>query len=223
MRIVFKFTSRSRKENFFRGLDSIVNNLADKENYYIQCTFDTSDLSMNNEAVIERLHTYKNLVYYFGESTSKIHAINTNLEKLTDFDVLVNFSDDQVFITQNFDDTIRNDMKEYFPDGDGFLHYTDSNVGAALPTMSVMDKKYFNRTGKIYNSAYFSVYADNHEMDVAIILGRYKYIDKLIFLHLHPCFGKAPTDEQYQRTEDPKVYAADRKTYFDFKRINFGI
>ena len=33
----------------------------------------------------ERLNTYKNVFYYFGESVSKIDAINRDMDKFDDF------------------------------------------------------------------------------------------------------------------------------------------
>lgn len=221
-KIVFKYTSRSRPDNFFRGLDSIVNNLHDTENYYIQCTFDTDDLSMNNKEVIDRLHTYKNLTYYFGESKNKIDAINKNLEKLTDdWSILVNMSDDQIFITQYFDKIIRDQMDYACDDTDMFLHFPDEHTGKVIPTMSIIGKKYFDRTGKIYHPDFKSVYSDNFEMDLAKYLGKYKFINILLYQHLHPCFGLAPMDEQYIKTENPIGYEEDRKTYIRLK-AEFG-
>ena len=46
-KIVFKYTSRSRPDNFFRGLRSIIDNCVDN-NYEVLCSFDEDDKSMNN-------------------------------------------------------------------------------------------------------------------------------------------------------------------------------
>src|ERR1035437_5792999 len=127
MRLLFKYTSRSRPSNFFRGLNSIVNNLADKDNYWVQCTFDLSDETMFNADVITRLNEYKNISYYFGESKSKIDAINKNLNKLPPFDIIINMSDDMFFIREGFDLIIIEAMQKYFPDFNGFLHFHDGN------------------------------------------------------------------------------------------------
>lgn len=222
-KILFKYTSRGRKDLFFRGLRSIVENLANREDYHILCTFDEDDLDMNNDEVLRMLSGYYNLTFYFGTSTSKISAINNDIEKFPDFDVLVNFSDDQIFTVKGFDDIIRKDIEDGFPDGDCFIHYPDGNTKDLLPTMSVMDYKYFSRTNYIYNPAYLNVYCDNHELDIARILGRHKFIDKRIFDHLHPCFGLAAWDEQYQISENPISYQKDRETYEAFKARNFDL
>src|SRR6185503_7210045 len=142
--ILFKYTSRSRVDKFFRGLDSIVNNINDND-YWVQCTFDLDDVMFNPE-IIKRLNSYKNISYYFGESLSKIDAINKNLDKLPKFDILVNMSDDFIFITKGFNSIIKEAMQNYFPDTRGFLHFHDG-VQNRLATMSIIGRKHFERFG----------------------------------------------------------------------------
>ncbi len=216
--ILFKYTSRSRPDKFFTGLDSIVNNLANKEDYYVQCTFDLSDDTMCDPEVVTRLNTYKNLSYYFGESKNKIDAINKNLDKLPYFHILVNMSDDQQFLVNGFDNIIRNDMKESCSDLDMFLHYPDSHAGSRLPTMSIMGVTYFKRSGVIYRPEFSNVYCDNFAFDEAKYLNKYKFINKTIFDHFHPAWGMAEMDEQYKKTEAPEGYELDRQTYLKLKK-----
>lgn len=224
MKIIFKITSRSRPDNLFRGIDSIVSNLSNTKDYYLQCTFDSNDLSMNNKNVIDRLHQYDNLVYYFGESYSKIHAINLNIEKLTDdYSILVNFSDDQIFTKFGFDDLIRAGMQENFPDTDGFLHFHDGNQNR-LATMSIIGKKWFNRTGYIYHPSYITEWADVEEQERANRLGKYKYMgdDTKIMLHIHPYHGhKVAMDSLYEQRLNKIDKEKDRNNYFNRLLVNF--
>jgi hypothetical protein len=224
MRLLFKYTSRSRPSNFFRGLNSIVNNLADKDNYWVQGTFDLSDETMFNVDVISRLNEYKNISYYFGESKNKIDAINKNLDKLPPFDILINMSDDFIFTQQGFDSLISEYMQKHFPDTDGFLHFHDGNQNR-LATMNIAGKKYFQRTNYIYHPDYISLYSDNEEQDKAKILGKYAYMgdDCRIMMHIHPLHGhgKELMDAQYQYTES--FYDVDRATYLRHKANNFGL
>ena len=210
--ILFKYTSRSRPERFFKGLESIINNLADKNNYWVQCTFDLSDATMFNPEIISRLNTYKNLSYYFGESKSKIDAINQNLDKLPPFDILVNFSDDQEFIKFGFDEIIREDFESRGGTYGWFIHYPDSHTGDKIPTMSIMDRDYFERSFRIYHPKFISVAADNYAMWEAQQAGRYVFIDKKIYDHFHPLWGMAEWDEQYRKTEDKLLYQKDIAT-----------
>lgn len=220
--ILVKYTSRSRRDNFFRGLDSIVSNLADKDNYWVVCSFDYSDEVMFNKEVITRLNEYKNLSYYFGESESKIAAINRDSDKFPiDYSILVNFSDDQLITYFGFDELLRNEMAKNFPDWDGVLHLPDTITGDRLITMSIMSKKYYDRFLYIYFPEYHSLFCDNEFTIVSQKLNKYKFIDVSIFKHLHPAFGLAPSDEQYKYTES--FYVQDGETFKKRSIINFGL
>lgn len=220
-RIVFKYTTRSRESNFFRGLDSIVNNLANKEDYYIQVTCDTDDPAMNNPEVIARMRTYKNLIYYFGESSSKINAINNNLNKLSDFDILINMSDDQIFTQWGFDSTIRIAFDKYFPDTDGFLHFHDGNQNR-LATMSIIGKKWFYRTEYIYHPSYITEWCDNEEQERAKILGKYHYMgdQERIMAHINPYHGHKDTMDDLYRKNAP-FSDQDKQNFFKRQETNF--
>lgn len=225
-KILFKYASRSRPQNFFRGLDSIVNNLSDKENYHIQITLDSDDHTMNTVSVRDRIASYSNTSVFFGTSKNKIDAINRDRKKFPDdWQILINFSDDQIFTKKGFDDIIRSEMQKHFPDLDGFLHFHDGNQ-PRLATMSIIGKKHYDRTGYIYNPDYISVYCDNHAQEYAQALGKYKYMgDKVnIMMHIHPLHGhKVEFDAQYNKTEDRKIYLKDKETYRKYKMNNFGL
>jgi hypothetical protein len=194
MKILFKYTTRSRRSNFLRGIDSIIDNLADKENYHIYTTFDVDDDKMRPLPEIKGNHTY-----IAGTSKSKIDAINRDMDFINsnyDWDILVNMSDDVVFETKGFDDIIRND----FDSLDQVLHYPDGNR-ADLLTVSIIGKEYYKRDNYIYNPEYKSLYCDNEAMEVAKQRGCYKFVNKVIFNHLHPAYNKGNFDAQYQHTE----------------------
>lgn len=218
--ILFKLTSRSRPSLAFRALDSIVKNLHDKENYKIICTFDYSDTTMNNAEVMMRLNQYKNLRYFFGGDGTKIEAINKDIDKFPErWDILVNFSDDQVITSLFFDRFIRQAFAQNFPDFDGVVHFPDQKTGAALITMSIMGRKYFDRFGFIYAPEYISLHSDNEFTEIARLLGKYVFVDIPIYKHLHPMWKLAPMDAQYARTES--YYKHDGLTFKKRKLKNF--
>jgi ribosomal protein L7Ae-like RNA K-turn-binding protein len=57
-KILFKYSSRSRKNKFFVGLDNIISKISDKENYLIVVSLDYDDKEMFNKEVLERLIPY---------------------------------------------------------------------------------------------------------------------------------------------------------------------
>ncbi len=187
--ILFKYASRSRRNNFFRGLDSIYDNLADNENFHVLCEFDLDDTVMNNNSVISKISEYKNIIYNFGNSKTKIEAINANLENASYFDILVCMSDDQIFTVKEFDDIIRNNFNG---DYSLLLHLPDgSDAGYKIPTMHIVGVDYFKRTCNIYHPNFISVMSDNYEKLIAKKRGKYKYVGALIYEHLHYRWGKA--------------------------------
>lgn len=215
MKILFKFASRSRPENFFKGLDSIVHNVA-SDNYLVLCSFDSNDITMNNPAVIEKLDKYRNVKYVFGESTSKIHAINKDMEQAGEWDILVNMSDDMVFTKKGFDESIRKNMTNL----DLLLHYPDNYAGEKLVTMTIEGREHYERFEYIYNPSYYSLWCDNEQMEVAQMLGCYRLVKEDIYLHNHYSAGAAKKDELYKRND---TYRQDEEIFKKRKAINFEL
>jgi hypothetical protein len=213
MKILFKFTTKSRPNLFIRGMQSIIENVS-SENYEILVTVDTDDYSMEH-ALLYYQDNVKVKVYY-GISKNKIDAINRDVDKANNWDILVNVSDDMVFTIKGFDKIIRSN----FDNLGQCLHFPDGNT-TELITMSIIGKQFYDRFGYIYNPQYESLFCDNEQTDVAKFLGAYKYVDKQIFEHKHPAFGKAQMDAQYYFTES--FFQKDKVVYESRKAINFGL
>lgn len=235
MKILFKIATRSRRNNFLRAIDSVVKNIADKDSYHILVSVDSDDTTMIPLPVINCPHTYIVFTNKEGEEITKISAINRDVNDFKyDWDILVNLSDDQVFTERDFDDIIRksffkkvewtgfqpeNHLNPY--DLDQFIHFPDGNRND-LCTMSIIGRDYYERDGYIYHPEYKSLFCDDEAMQVAKIRGCYKYVDKQIFEHKHPAYGKAVFDEQYQKTE-LIGNTVDRETFIRRKEANFGL
>lgn len=222
LKILFKFASRSRPEKFFRCLDNIHANTK-SDNFQVLATLDTDDETMNNESVHEKLKSYPNVIAIYGESKSKIHAINRDLDYIQDWDILINTSDDMWFTEFGFDIEIKNDMLKHFPDLDGVLHYNDGNQKDNVMTMSIIGRKYFDRFKYIYHPSYISLWSDVEAMEVARGLNKIVYMgdDKILFRHMHPAWGLTNWDEQYKKTESSEYWETDAATYHLRKEIRF--
>ncbi|OHB91782.1 MAG: hypothetical protein A2Z57_04830 [Planctomycetes bacterium RIFCSPHIGHO2_12_39_6] len=224
MTILYKFASRSRPEKFITCVENIYINSRNKE-FTILASLDLDDKTMNNEAMIEKMKRYEGKLYpVFGVSKNKVAAINRDMDKAPKFDVLINMSDDMMFIAEGYDRTIEEDIARWYPDGDCLLHYPDQNQGSNCMTMSIMDKKYYDRFGYIYNPDYESLECDLEAQEVGKRLGRYKFINKRLFNHYHPSFGQTPYDNQYDKTEgryDVAIRNRDKDTYIRRESKNF--
>lgn len=213
LRILFKFTTRSRPHLFERGMQTIIQNVVN-ENYQILVSVDTDDATMT-----EALKKYEDNVKVkicYGTSKNKIDAINRDVEKADDWHILINMSDDMVFVCRGFDDIIRNS----FDNLKQCLHFPDGNTNQLI-TMSILGREFYDRFGYIYNPEYVSLWCDNEQMEVAKLIYAYKYVDMMILNHLHPAFAKADFDNQYKHTES--FYGVDAQTFERRKAIKFGL
>jgi len=212
MKILFKYTTRSRRSNFLRGYDSIVNNV-NSDNYHILISIDKDDSTMFPLPELKGNHTI-----IVGNSKNKIDAINRDVNEFTtlcDWDIIVNMSDDMIFTVKGFDDIIR----RYFDNLDQVLHFPDQNQGQNCMTMSILGREYYNRDKFIYHPEFESLWVDIVAQEEAQIRGCYKFVNQNIFVHLHPSFGQAHYDAQYQKTEEWGVRQRDYTTYLFLKHI----
>ena len=212
MKILVKYPSRNRKEKFYQNLNKmrVMANNSNDITYHFTIDDDEVDLYC-----IETLG---------GKSNNKIHAVNRDVPE-SDWDILVVMSDDMVCITHGWDDIIRQDMNENFPDTDGVLHYNDGNQKANVMTMSIIGRKYYQRDGYIYNPEYQSLWCDVEATEVAHMRGKYKYMGDatILFAHHHPAWGFCLHDEQYRKTESPYYWQKDRQVIENNRAKNYGL
>jgi len=212
MKILFKFTTRSRPHLFARGMKSIIDNVT-KDNYHILVSVDVDDPTMLQHEFIE----HPKVTTVWGDSKGKINSINRDVNQFKEpFDIIVNMSDDMVFRVQGFDEIIRNN----FDNLGQCLHFPDGNTTDII-TLSILGVDFYKQFGYIYCPEYISLWCDNEQTDVAKMLGAYKFVDIQIFEHLHPAVGKAQMDGQYYHTES--FFQQDKKTYEIRKLANFGL
>jgi hypothetical protein len=223
-KILFKYPTRSRPDRFFAGMDSIYNNLNDRQNFSVLITADTDDHTMNNDEVKARIKTYPNAFVIYGESQSKIHAINRDFDiegEWSDFDILICMSDDMRFNLYGFDDVVRVDQNAIFPDFDGLLHYYDADTKGALATMYIAGRKFFDRFGYIYHPSYKSLWCDNEIEECAKLLGKWHYTGYMIYQHLNPAYGHLERDDMFNVQQG--YWGEDERNYYERKSRNFDL
>lgn len=221
--LLIKIPTRSRYERFFSTLDQYYQKLSNKFSYHFVISCDSDDPVMNSEHVIERLKSYPNLSFYFAPGQSKIEAVNRDIERHLDFDILLLGSDDMVPVVNGYDEIIVSSMLQFFPDTDGVLHFNDGAVGYQLNTLSIMGKKYYDRFGYIYYPGYISVYCDNEFTDISRFLNKAVYFDTVIIEHRHFVWGKSAVDALYQRNEQSTYYHHDGQLWETRRQSNYGL
>jgi hypothetical protein len=222
-KLLVNFATRSRPTKFFNCLDNL-RNLSATNNLTILVKADLDDPDMCQDWVKALAKTYDNVIMDYGYSGSKIAAINRGVKEYQgEWDILLNHSDDMVFLETGFDEIICNDYKKYFPNLKGALHYPDSFAKGRVITYSILGRPLYDMLGNVYNNEYDSVYPDNEFTEVVRMLGMYKFIDRPILEHLHPISKKAAWDNLYKKNESPEMYKKDRETYNRRKANNFGL
>jgi hypothetical protein len=221
MKILVKFPTRGRTFKFFNVLKTYQTMCDDLSNMIFLITLDNDDKLMNNPDVINILKTFENIKYIYGDSKSKIDAVNRDMETETDWDILLLASDDMIPKIKGYDTIIRNQMSKLYPDTDGVLWFNDGHQGNKLNTLCILGKKYYQRFNYIYQPEYKSLWADNEFMDVANLLGKQTYFPEIIIKHEHPDIGFGSRDTIH--LDNSKNDYFDRNLYLKRKLINFEL
>lgn len=218
MKLLIKFPTRNRPNKFFKALDTYVNYLDDPTTQII-VSCDNNDPTMTEAYVKEVVEQYNNVKMCYGDSKTKIEAVNADLKDV-EFDILLLASDDMIPKVKGYDTIIKNKMKEHYPDTDGVLWFNDGHKGNELNTLCILGKKYYDRFGYIYHPDYVSVWCDNEFMDVAKLLGRQTYFDEVIIEHQHPDWGYGQQDVIHSINQ--RYEAQDKQLYTTRKLNNFN-
>lgn len=214
MKTLINFASRSRPALFHKCMDNLRQCFT---NYNVVLKVDRNDPTLREYLS----KAYPEIILQLGHSDSKVHAINRDIPDC-DWYILVNTSDDIIWkegAGEQIKREIGNDTFLHFPEV-----YVDSQVNKGkdnISVVSIMDWSYYTRFGYIYHPDYKSLWCDNEATEVARRLGRYKFVNKYIFEHMHPAAGKAVKDEQYRYTES--FSSADKQTFLKRQKVNFGI
>lgn len=216
LKILFKYPTRGRRQRFIDGMESIVNNLANTKDYQILVSVDDNDPEMQEDIY------YDNTMVCYGESQSKVHAINRDIEYADpDWKIIVNMADDMRWIFYGFDEIIR----QQFADGDldKLIHIPDQDAKNILATMYIAGRTYYDRLGYIYNPIYSSLFCDDEAQAIAKHLGKYHYVDcPGILIHLNSAYGHLPKDDLF--IEQQKIgWSVDMQTFNERKAKNFDL
>lgn len=218
MKLLIKHPTRNRPEKFLKVLDKYIRLLDDKKTTEILVTCDTDDMSMNNDFIREVIGQYDNVKLCYGDSKTKMDAINADMNGI-DFDIVLLSADDMVPIIKGYDTIIKNKMLEYYPDTDGVLSFNDGYQGSKLNTLPIIGKKYYDRFGYIYYPGYFSVWCDNELTDIANMLNKQTYFEDVIIRHEHPDWGYGKRDIVHELNFKNEQH--DRELYNNRKSKNF--
>jgi len=223
LKLLIKFPTRGRPEKFFNVLNKYIEMAHEHNSIAFLISMDADDKSMNNDIIKNKLNDIQKtvkLVYFYGNSKTKIEAINADMGNVSGWDIVLLASDDMIPIVHGYDCIIRDHMKEFFRNTDGCLWYSDGGQNN-ICTLSILGKKYYDRFEYIYNPEYKSLWCDNEHTDVMTQLGKVYKSDQVIIEHQHPVYQKTNYDELYVRNES--YFNIDREIYEKRKVKNFDL
>lgn len=204
--LLIKLPTRSRPEQFFKNLDVYYQKLSGEVPYRFLITCDSDDITMNCPQVIQKLQNYPHLNVIFSNNSSKVEAVNKDIDTYKDWTILLVASDDMEPIVDGYDKIIVQRMLEAFPYYDGVLNFNDGHVGAACNTLPVIGRKFYDRFMYVYNPAYKSLYCNEELTTVSRMLNKEKVCDEILLKHNHPVWGCGTWDELYAKNEQYKAH-----------------
>jgi hypothetical protein len=221
MKILIKLPSRSRPKRLIEIVKNYIYMAENPSSIDIMINLDSDDPTVTPElcSTLKSIHSTTDI--HIGTSHGKISAVNRDMELAKDYDILLLASDDMFPIVKGYDDIIRNDMQEHYPDTDGVLWYNDGNQGKKLNTLCILGRTYYKRFNYIYHPSYKSLYCDNEFTEVANKLNKQTYFDNVIIKHNHPgTFQGVENDELYETNQ--KYAYEDRDNYYKRRSQNFS-
>jgi hypothetical protein len=209
-KLIIKFPTRNRPDKFKKVLQLYIDGLSGKHDVKFVITMDEDDSTMNTPEVKEWLNSLPvNIKYNYGNSKSKIEAVNADLEN-EEADVLLVASDDMIPQIKNYDDIIFKAFEQVFPDFDGAIKFNDGLRNDDLMTLCVMGWPLYKHFGYIYHPEYTSVYADTEQTIVLKKMKKYAISDICIIQHV---WTSAPWDELHARNENEHMYSKDKEIF----------
>lgn len=210
---------------FFESLNSLNDNIRDRDNYRISLTIDTDDPILNTPEVIEKINTYPNVSIEWGLSKSKVAAINRSFPNY-DFDIVICWSNDMFMTFYGADDIIRDYLCQIINnyDDDFLCHFPEPDTRDILNVLYIATKKYYDRFGYIYHPSYKSLFCDNETLEIAKLLKRYHYIGVPgLYVHKNPAYHHHGIIRDELFNEQQGHWQEDENNFNERKARNFDL
>ena len=224
-KLLIKFPTRNRPDKFKKVLEKTINFLSGNHQVRFVITMDEDDDTMNNKKMKSYLKRIRkngtDIVYYYGNSTTKVEVCNANLEG-EEADIIILLSDDMIPCLEGFDELIVEGMRERFPNNDGAIKFHDGlrHQNDLLMTLPVIGWKLYEAMGYLYHPSYTSIFCDNEMTHVCMMLNKLAVSPVCIFRHE---WTSQPFDELHARNENAEMYRIDGAIFEGRKANNFDV
>lgn len=184
-KLIIKYASRERPNRMFHVINSILNNIENNEDVILLISLDSDDTSVYNQEVLNKLKEYlsnTNVLVFFSERTTKVNALNRDLNKLenwkkvmfvTDFTEITKKGFDQIILAHN--------------DNIGCYKSCNSN-GKEAHTIYTYSKDIWNLSRNIYNPNLISNFI-NEEIRLRFPKSNFTEYKEVFHKYVHPKWG----------------------------------
>lgn len=220
MKILLKFPSRGRPQQFLTTLRGWLDFAAQPDKLAVLVSYDADDTTMTPNVIAQAEAMHPAVVCVKGNSKNKIAACNADLNEYAgDWDVVLLVSDDMWCVRKGWDDMIRSGMTKYFPDTDGALWFFDG-AQRKINTLECVGRARYDKFRYLYHPSYFSFWSDNETTDIGLRDKKLVMIEQSIAHHQHPSWlGGMKKDATYVRNNP--YWKQDEANYHKRKAEGF--
>lgn len=222
MRLLIKFPTRGRPQQFLTTLRGWLSHAADLSRIAVLVSYDTDDATMTPEVIAEAEGLHPALVAVGGTSKSKIDACNRDLPEYGGhWDVVLLVSDDMWCVRAGWDAMIREKMALHFPDTDGALWFFDG-AQRKINTLECVGRKRYEHFGYLYHGSYRSFFCDDEQSAIGLRDKKLIFVEQSIAHHHHPSWlGGMKRDATYARNNG--AWAHDEANFKHRKIMGFPV
>lgn len=220
MRILLKFPSRGRPQQFLKTLRGWLSQATDLSHIAVLVSYDEDDATMTDEVIAEAEGMHPALEAVKGHSKTKIEACNADLNEYGgSWDVVLLVSDDQWCRRQGWDELIRQKMMQFFPDTDGALWIFDGSQ-RKINTLECVGRARYKNFGYLYHPSYASFWSDNESTAVGLRDKKLIFIEQQISSHEHPAWA-AGMKQDATYTRNNRYWKQDEANFHRRQALGF--
>jgi hypothetical protein len=171
---------------------------AELENVEIVLYIDADDAESQNIS-----DPLLSIVKIVGPSGQTMGKMNTACYEASHGRYVMLINDDVIFRTSEWDRRVMESFS-LFPDDVGLIYGNDLDQGSAVPTFPIISRVVCDLVGEICPRGYWNLHIESHLFDLFRQLAkrgydRIRYLDDLVFEHMHYVVGKADYDSTYKK------------------------
>ena len=202
MNISLLLPTRGRPRLVQRLFDSLVLTTSDLENLEVVLYVDEDDRESRDLS-----HSSLFLLKIVGLSGQTMGHMNRACYEASRGRYVMLINDDMIFRTPHWDTRVMTAFSS-LPDEIALVYGNDLDQGDAVPTFPIVSRTVCEVLGEICPRGYQNLHIESHLFDIFKQLrrlgyNRIRYLEDVIFEHMHPVVGKAQLGNSYQK-KDPR-------------------